>query len=330
MGTAQTNESILIVDDDALFRTTLSRALTDLGCTVQSVPDFETAKVELFQGLRPFLVFADRKIGGCDVEKQHLSEIKRIWPEAHVIVYTRLEDLTVQQERFILSQGATRVLDRSHVADSVDKLLQEFQELRGVSSALSDLTGSRKNVVSLLVGADVGVTVIDKHYVCWFANKAQEEMVGRPCAGGLCWTLFHGHPPEAGPCWGCEIREVFKTERPTHRIILAYLPTGSISWQSVQCKPIHDREGRVIAALEAVSVYSEGLLRNMEATERLFLVARGMLHAGFGRVRVYSASSDTDQKELVAAVSRSDTIDGRQYYETLHGCDIRYKGKSVV
>lgn len=322
---AEMRETILVVDDEELFGKTLSAAVVDLGYKVKRVPDFDTAKAELFQGLNPFLIFADRKVGGDHVEDRHLSDIKELWPEGKVIVYTRKDDLTAQQVQSIISRGAVRVLDRADIADSVDTLIEEFKELRELASALGELTASRESLVSALVGADVGVTVIDKEYACWYANRAQEELVGGPCAGGLCWNVFHGLPSEVGPCWACGVREVFKTEKPIHRVILTHLPDGSTRWLSVQCEPIRDKDGRVIAASEAASAHGEGLVRNMGVTERLFAVARGLVATGFGRVRLYLNSPGPGKMALVAAVSRNDMPDGRQYFESLQGLELSYE-----
>src|SRR5574340_1317956 len=109
---AEMRETILVIDDEPLFGEMLARAVRDLGYEVKHVRDFDAAKTELFHGLRPFLTFADRKIGGENVEDTHLGQMKKIWPEGKVIVYTRKDDLTKQQEWLIISRGAVRVLDR--------------------------------------------------------------------------------------------------------------------------------------------------------------------------------------------------------------------------
>ena len=100
-------ESILIVDDEEVFREELRAALAELGYAVKAVPDFQTAMVELNGGLKPIFVFADRNVGGETIEDGHLGEIKHILPQdSLVIVYTRQSELTKTQELLIRSRGA--------------------------------------------------------------------------------------------------------------------------------------------------------------------------------------------------------------------------------
>ena len=175
------------------------------------------------------------------------------------------------------------------------------------------------------MGTDVGLTVIDRHYICWFANQVQSDLIGGPCTGGLCWNLFHDHPAQMDRCWACGASEAFETRRPTSRTILSHLHNGTTHWLFVQAKPIFDKRGQVIAVSEATSLYCEDIVRSMEAKDRLFAVARGLLHAGFGRVRLYSVSDSSGKKQLVAAVARSDTPDGRQYFDSLQGLELNYE-----
>jgi len=321
-------ETILVIDDDDLFREQLQNALEDLGCRVVAFSDLESAQKDLTSGFNPSLVFADRRIRGEAIESRLLRGVRQFSPGSHVVIYTRIDELSAVDVSKVLSMGAIRVLDRSEVAGSVEKILREFTELRELSSALDELTRGRSDLVTALVGSDVGVTMIDREYNCWFANNRQQELVGGRGTGGLCWCLFHDQPAETGPCWGCGIRdttdEALSKGIAIHRIILTHFRDDRVVWLSVQTKPIRDSDGLVIAGTEAVSKLDDGFVGNMEPTERLFAVARGMVHAGFGRVRIYERQADTETLNLLAAAARTDAFEARDYFESLRHLALEY------
>jgi ActR/RegA family two-component response regulator len=233
-------ETILIIDDDQLFRAGLQHALESLDCLVQACGDLESAQSNL-SSFSPSWVFADRRIRGEPIDRRLLETIRQTSPGSHVVIYTRIDELRPADVCALLKMGAVRVLDRSEIADSPEKILRECGELREISSALDELTRGRSDLVTALVGSDVGVTMIDRQFNCWFANNRQHELVDGRCMGGFCWHLFHGQPPEAGPCWGCGTRDVFDESfnrgTPIHRVILTHLRDDRVHW--LGCPPQH-------------------------------------------------------------------------------------------
>jgi PAS domain S-box-containing protein len=321
-------EMILVIDDDELFREEFQRALEDCDCEVHAHCDLESAQTDLTSGVNPSLIFADRKIRGEPIDKRLLNHVRQFSPGSHVVIYTRIDELSAAYVSELLTRGAVRVLDRSEVTDSVEKIVRECTELRELSSALDELIRGRSDLVTALVGSNVGVTMIDRQYNCWFANNRQHELIGGRCMGGLCWRLFHDQPAEAGPCWGCGIRDVLdeaiSKETAIHRIILSHLRDNRVLWLSVETKPVRGSDGRVIAGTEAVSILDDGFVQNMEPTERLFGVARGLVHAGFGRVRIYEQRAETKTLKLIGAAARTDVFEARDYFSSLCSLSLEY------
>ncbi len=321
-------ERVLIINDDGLFRDQLKEALEELECRVIAFPDLNSAHKDLAGGFSPSLVFADRQIGGQPIETRLFREIKHTSPGSHVVIYTRIDELTDSNVSKLLLMGAIRVLDKSEVADSVSKILQEFKELRDLSSALEELSRGRSHLVTALLGSDVGVTMIDREYKCWFASDKQQELVHSPCVGGPCWRLFHDQPAQMGSCWGCGVADIlseaFSKKTAVHRTILSHLRDNRVLWLSVETKPIRGSDHRIIAGTEAVSILDEAFVQNMDATDRLFGVARGLVHAGFGRARIYERQAGPETLKLRAAASRTDLFEAKDYFESLLYLSLEY------
>jgi CheY-like chemotaxis protein len=318
-------ETILVVDDDELFREQLRRALEGIGCRVHAFPNLTEAASDIKTGFSPSVIFADRWIQQEPIEKHLLGEIRQTSPDSLVVIYTRIDELTRSEERRILSMGAIRVLDTTEVAGSADSLLDEFKELRELSNALSDLTTGRSSLLTALVGTDVALTVIDRQHICWFANARHQELFCNAYKGGLGRCLFHDQPPGSGACAGCGIDDVLATGAPVQRTILTHIRGDSVRWLSVHCKPIRDSSGkRVIAATKAVSELDPTYIETLEPLERLFAVARGLLHAGFGRVSIYREHAEKEAHRLVAAASRQEGFEDNSYFNGLRDLDVDY------
>ena len=322
-------ETVLVIDDDELFRDELCAALQGNDCRVHAFGNLDTANQELSTGFSPSVVFADRRIDGEPIEGRLLFEIRESSPDSLVVIYTRIDDLTDAQVADILSMGATRVLDRSQIAGSVDLLLHEFRELKELSLALQELTQGRSKLLTALIGTDVGVTMIDHQSICWFTNSKHQEIVGAPCTKGLCSCSFYGQPPEFGSCWGCGVRDVFKEtisqKRAINQTVLTRLRNNEVCWLSIQTKPIFGLDGkRVIAATEAVSLLEDSYVNSIEPNEVLFSIARGLLRTGFGRVRIYREHAEEGAHRLVAAASRKDRFEENAYFDELDDLDVNY------
>ncbi len=314
MPTQDIKHSILLLDDRELPRETLARLLRAENFVVETADSVGKACERLEKGLRPTFLFTDRQFPNENVEDRALPEFKRIAPDSLIVVFTREEELSRHDYYAIRAAGAVRVLDRKTMGEQIDDIkavTDEIAELLELRSALKQATKSRDILLAAVAGADVGLTIVDRHNHVWFANEAQERIVGGSCSGGLCWNLFDGHPPEMGRCWACGVCQVFKTGKTVERVILTRVKSGRTLWVLIQTTPIYGRDGiTIIAAREAVSPHTEEIVANMERKNRLLAIAQGLLHVGFGRVRIYEAdlkpNSEMANRKLCVAASYKD------------------------
>jgi signal transduction histidine kinase/CheY-like chemotaxis protein/RNA polymerase subunit RPABC4/transcription elongation factor Spt4 len=314
MPTQDTKHPILLLDDRKAPREVLAKLLSK-DFLVVAVETAAEACEKLKAGFCPTFIFADREAqDGTMVEDKALPELKRLAPDSLIVVFTREKELSRRDYYAIRAAGAVRILDKKTMGEQIDDIkavTKEIEELLELRSALEQATISRDILLAAVTGADVGLTIIDRHHHVWFANEAQTRIVGGLCSGGLCWNLFDGHPTEMGPCWACGLRQVFETGKTVERVTLTRMKSGRTLWVSVQTTPIHAKDGTtIIAAREAVSPHAEAIVANMGRKNRMMAIAQGLLHIGFGRVRIYESdfqsNADRANKRLCAAVSYKD------------------------
>jgi signal transduction histidine kinase/PAS domain-containing protein len=279
---------------------------------VEHVPSIEEALALLKDGHTFTFVFADRILQGLEIER-NLVSLRKAARNAHLIVYTQESELSPSQRAEIHAAGAIRVLGKKRVDELVEDiavLLREFADLLELREEIGAATVERSRLVAALVGSNIGVSILDTHYHCWFANEKQKAIVGGSPVGFPCWLRFHDHPLVSGVCYGCAVAEVIASGKATERPFLAKMSDGSVRWVSVRALPIFSREepGRIIAVREGVSDDTEMLVRSMTRHERLLRIAHGLLHAGFGRVRIYEIRKGTGTLSLVAAAAVTDDV----------------------
>jgi len=303
------NRSVLIVDDNKEFAGLLKDLLEKADYRTEMVFSVDSAIESLISDDKPMFVLCDRMLEGEAIE---IRQLRRIWRAARgpfVVIYTTFSDLTQEQIYEIQNRGAIRVIDKKavdRIVADIELLTQEFDELIDISNELNIFTSERGKLAAALVGSDVGVTIIDRYFHCWFANEAQERIVGQPCSGSLCWRLFHSHPVKSSFCWGCTVNEVFQNEKPIERLFLSRFADGSVKWVSVRSTPIFGNgTGDIIAVREGVTEATDVIVANLGLEERLSKIAQGLIHIGFGRVRIYRAQAK-GVISLRAAAARSD------------------------
>lgn len=347
MLTQPNKNSILLVDDKEMPREALAELLRGEGYRVEVAESTETAFEKLKKGFCPTFIFTDRQFPDQMIEERALSEFKRLAPDSLVIVFTRQIELSRRDHYAIRAAGAVRILDTKSMGTRIAEikaLTTEVDELLEFRSDLRRATESRDRLLAAVTGSSVGLTIIDQFCHVWFANEAQEQIVGGPCAGGLCWNQFDGHPPEMGPCWGCGVCHLFATGEISECVILTRTRSGQMLWVSIQTTPIYARDGvTIIAAREAVSPHTERIVASMGSKNRLSAIAQGLLHIGFGRVRIYEIAdyqpdSKNTKKTLCAAASYKDKPSDREggaYMRELGSMsldlsDCRYCSKAIA
>jgi len=255
---------VAVVDDNVGFAKQLVSLLQDAGYRAEALSTIKGALELLRSDDPPDFLLLHRRIRGHMVEVDDLPNLSHVAARAakrcYILVFTVKADLTLAMERTIQSLGAIRVLHKQAAAlmfKRIDDLKDELDELSDLTTELQAAAQERSKLTTTLVGTGIGMTVIDRHYHCWFANEDQEDLVGAHCTGGLCFEKFHGHMPACGPCWGCTIRELFdrqpqKGEKPVQRIFFSRFKGGQ-HWVFVMSKPIRSQSThKVIAAREAV------------------------------------------------------------------------------
>jgi len=305
--------SVLIVDDQPSKREQIAQVLKSNYDVVQK--DGYDEAVEYLRNIPVAFILLDRSLATGPVEQLGLAEICAAAGKAHVIVYTDKDQLTGPEEYRIKERGAIRVIGRTEIAN-LDVFSRELNELLELSSQLKSFTGERSKIVAALVGVDVGVTIIDKDFHCWFANEQQDILVGGKCSGGLCWKVFHGRPADWGACWGCTVSQVISSGNEKERVFLSRLHNDELSWLRVRTKPVLNKDGKAIAAREAVSRLDPDTLA---LDDRLSGIAQGLLQLGFGRARIFRAGSDSGTLEPAAAAAVTDDVwlETKDYFATI-------------
>lgn len=322
--------TIFVIDDDELFSEEVKFALDEAGYCVYTYGNLRSALDELQTSTPPALLFVDRMIEGEPVGSRLLGMIHESAPGILVVIYTRTAELSDREICDLQTAGASRVLDRRGLQDSADALVSELVELRDLRNALDALTTGRGDLMTALVGTDVGVSVYDTNQVCWFANKRQQAISQNACVGRFYWDALFGHPLEFGPAWGSGISDVLSNSKDgvanmVQRTILARMRDGSVKWLSLQSRPMLGASKQVIGCTVALSVLDDDYVQTMGPTARLIGVAKGLIHAGFGRVRIYRPQIGGDSMTLEVAVSRGDDFNSTHYYDGLEGLALEYK-----
>ena len=113
--------SILIVDDDEIFRQRLARAMTDRGLDVRTASDAPEALVEARKGEPPELAVVDLRMpGGSGLDV--VRELKALEPAMRIVVLTGYGSIATAVEAIKL--GATNYLTKPADADEILNVLQ--------------------------------------------------------------------------------------------------------------------------------------------------------------------------------------------------------------
>ena len=113
--------SILIVEDDEIFRQRLARAMTDRGLEVRTASDAPEALVEARKGEPPELAVVDLRMpGGSGLDV--VRELKALEPAMRILVLTGYGSIVTAVEAIKL--GATNYLTKPADADEILNVLQ--------------------------------------------------------------------------------------------------------------------------------------------------------------------------------------------------------------
>lgn len=307
-------KSVLIIDDRESYREELSDLLRDAGYDVIGAPSVDDAIRLLNSGGRPAFILADRQLeDGTAIETVQLERLREAAGDpaaggSLIVVFTTIDDLTPEQILEIHHRGALRILDKTTMETMVKDIAVLTQQLDMLTNLLGNLRvlfQGRDEIVTALVGTGVGLAIVDNEYHCWFANREYEALVEGKAVGGPCWSAFYDHPVGAGVCWGCSLPRLGEGAPLVESLLLARMRCGDVKWTSVRATPIKDDHSKVIAMREGDIVADGSLVNSLPYEERLLRIAQGLIHAGFGRARIYRLD-EQENGRLVAAAARSD------------------------
>ena len=316
--------SILIIDDHKEWASRLSGRLAEAGYDVRDLTTMKEALEYLKQHEAPTFILADRMLDE-PIETRYLERLCEEVPTSKVLVYTTLDELTPEQRYAIQKKGAYRVLDKGKVAQlvaDIKVLIQDLNELLELSAELR-AASERSKIMAALVGSDVSVTVVDRHFHRWFSNSSEERTGG--ASRDLSLTASFEQQNGSGTCWGCTVTEVFRSLEPVDGLFLHRYQDGFLRWVRVRATPIFGHTSNsIIATREAVTEVTDSALAGVPLEQRLHYITQSLIRMGFARARVYKAVSD-DEFLLVAAAARSDSARSLKsdYFESIRDAVIR-------
>ena len=227
--------SILLVDDDALYRRELAAQLSDEITEVIAVESPSKAAAEVKKNPQRFQfavidqVLAKDPVGGIELCR-HLVNLNR---GLFALVFTNVpsdRDEVVAKYRYeALSAGAFRYLERSSPEGAriqVKAFVNEMTQLLKLRDWIARYYTERQNVPSLMTQLKIGVDIIDRSYKVWFMNDAMRRMVGlsaldlprSACSG---WHGLH-----FWPCFDCLVECSFNTSEASERLFLVTSPAS--------------------------------------------------------------------------------------------------------
>ncbi len=323
----ETRKSVLIIDDQKKFADALATALSREQYKVNTANSVDEALLAV-KSLTPSFILADRLMEGEAIETRDLERLAATANGALIIIYTRVSELTQEDIWRIQSHGAIRVIEKKQadrLVRDIKLLTQEFDELANIADELDSATRERSKLVAALVGSEVGVSVIDSHFHCWFVNSVLERIVGQACSGNLCWTQLHGHAAESGACWNCTVKDVLATGRPASGLFLNRYANGSVKWVDILSTPFYLPDTKkVIAVREGVTEASDEIIRSCPPDQRLTKIAQGLVGAGFGRARIYQIQSEVAVLKAAASISDNPSDAVGKYMLSLSGTTLNY------
>ncbi|HSO19129.1 MAG TPA: response regulator, partial [Desulfosarcina sp.] len=310
------NKTVLLVDDEAGIRNTLSLLLNDMGYDVVSAENGNNA-LKIFGRTRPPVVLTDIKMPGLDGIGL-LKAIKKQSPDTEVIMMTghgdvelAVESLKNEATDFItkpiltdaveiaLNRAFKRIDDRQQLREytrNLEALVEEKskqlleaerlnavgQAVEGLASAIMGLPGDLDDDLSYFSDLPCFVSLHNRDLEILTANQTYYERIGAH-RDGRSWDLYTGGA--ASPD-NCPVAVTFRTEK-GQRSSETLLVDGKEVPLAVFTAPVRDRTGAVTLVIEFLVDISQ-ISRLQEA----FQYARERYHQLFNEVPCYITVHD--------------------------------------
>ncbi len=304
MGTAAT-QKVLVVDDDKDDRESLAEFLRvknysyDTAATGQDA--IVLAKKAKEEG-NPFdVILMDQVLGGLSDFNgiSAIPMIKEISPSSEVIVMTAYGDRVRGMDA--RNKGAYRYIYKPTKLSEIVTILEYIDEWRRLDDQLSKCSKERDQLQQIIKNVSCGISIIDRTWRILYMNKKQRDMLRHAEVGGICWVEYN-QTDRREPCEWCPVKYIFDEglER-KYNITASPDKHGVLHYYDVEAVPIHDKKGRVIAALEAVtdvtgreSLYSmqKRIHGTLDLEDRLRIILQSIRNLGYDRARLYLLSDD--------------------------------------
>lgn len=310
------SRTILLVDDEAGIRNTLSLLLEDMGYHVVTAENGNNA-LDVFGRTRPPVVLTDIKMPGLDGIGL-LKRIKKEHPDTEVIMMTGHGDVELAVESLkneatdfitkpILSDAVEIALDRAFKRIDDREQLREYtrnleamveeksrrlveaerlnavgQAVEGLASAIMGLPGDLNDELSYFNDLPCFVSLHNRDLEVLTANQTYYERIGAH-REGRSWDLYTGG---AGTPDNCPVAITFRTEkglRSAETLLVADRQVPVVVFTT----PVRDQHQKVALVIEFMVDVSE-ISRLQEA----FQYARERYHQLFNEVPCYITVHD--------------------------------------
>jgi two-component system nitrogen regulation sensor histidine kinase GlnL len=250
-------KTVLIVDDDQVYRESLREQLQKLGASAACAASGKEA-IDLVESDPSRFQFAvvdqllDHGLTGIETTAR-LVDFNR---DLFVVVFTNVasdnKEAIAQYRYQALSAGAFRYLEHDRSGPprrQIEDFVAEMNQLARLRDLIREHYENRSSLLpSLLTQLSIGVDVIDSSYKVWYMNRTLRQIIGladEQLPKGPC-SSWHGY--KCCPCPRCLVEESRAKCAPGDRYFLSPLPRrgGDLYFMRVWAQPACDDSGKVL------------------------------------------------------------------------------------
>jgi two-component system NtrC family sensor kinase len=232
---------ILIIDDDPVFRKTLSDILRAKGYIPIEVARGKTALKKAHEE-KPAVALIDvnlRDIPGLDVMK----EIKASSPGTECIVLTgsSSQDSAIQAVNIGAYSYLKKPYDVNHLLLTIQRAIEKQTAQRALRESVREKATILESLAELVSYLDTDLRIVwANHAAAASVDRSPEQLIGRHCH-----DIWHRRKT---PCKGCPVLKALKTGQPHEGEMTT--PDGRVWW--IRGYPVTDGKEEVIGVVETI------------------------------------------------------------------------------
>ena len=197
---------------------------------------------------------------------------------------TDLGETFDKEERTLLRADGRKIpILRNVTCTSVggyNLLVESFLDLSDIKEVEQTLRSTEEkthqileniNIGVCMIGPDMEILEMNRQMREWFPNIGLET---KP----FCYRVFHD-PPENAPCENCPAIQTFRNGKVSEATLQKTRNNETRSFRIIS-SPIHDRDGRVVAAIDMLEDVTEQIILEKEHRQAQKLESIGQLAAG--------------------------------------------------